>query len=158
MNFQIGAVSARDAASTAPFDERFAVVGLGYVGLPVAAALAGRGLSVVGFDIANDRIAALRAGIDSTREVGAAGLASPTLTLTADAGQLAKATFFIVTVPTPVDREHRPDLRPLAAACRTIGQHLQPGAVVVFESTVFPGATEEFCGPLLAEESGLICG
>jgi len=141
-----------------PFPERFAVVGLGYVGLPVAAALARHGAAVLGFDIARDRIAALQRGVDATGEVEAAALDSPTLRLSADAADLASATFFIVTVPTPVDRERRPDLHPLAAACRSIAPHLRSGAVVVFESTVFPGATEEFCGPLLEHESGLVCG
>jgi UDP-N-acetyl-D-galactosamine dehydrogenase len=138
--------------------ERIAVIGLGYVGLPVAAACARAGWPVVGFDVSASRVAALRKGEDATGEVAAAALRQPTLQVTDDAAVLADATFFIVTVPTPVDAEQRPDLTPLAAACATVGKHLKRGAVVVFESTVYPGVTEEFCGPLLADRSGLVCG
>jgi UDP-N-acetyl-D-galactosamine dehydrogenase len=138
--------------------ERFAVIGLGYVGLPVAVAFAAQGLPVTGFDISAERVDALNRGQDATGEVESALLTLPSLRLTQVPQDLVSASFFIVTVPTPVDVEHRPDLRPLAAACRTIGPHLKSGAIVVFESTVYPGATEEFCGPLLAEASGLVCG
>jgi UDP-N-acetyl-D-galactosamine dehydrogenase len=133
----------------------FAVIGLGYVGLPVALALAKKFDPVIGFDISKQRIAALRDANDATGEVTAAALRETTLRLTEDADALNEASFFIVTVPTPIDSEHRPDLSPLAGACASIGPRLQPGSVVVFESTVYPGLTREFCGPLLAEHSEL---
>jgi UDP-N-acetyl-D-galactosamine dehydrogenase len=133
----------------------FAVIGLGYVGLPVAIALAKRFEPVIGFDIAKERIAALRAGIDGTGEVGAAELAATRLILTDDPDRLAAASFFVVTVPTPIDRTRRPDLSALESACALIGPRLTAGAVVVFESTVYPGLTREVCGPLLARASGL---
>jgi UDP-N-acetyl-D-galactosamine dehydrogenase len=133
----------------------FAVIGLGYVGLPVALALARDFAPVIGFDVAERRIAALRRGEDWTGEVTPAELAGTTLRLTGDAAELGAASFFIVTVPTPIDGERRPDLAPLESACRLIGPALRPGAVVVFESTVYPGLTREVCGPALAKASGL---
>src|SRR5579864_8258096 len=132
-----------------------AVVGLGYVGLPVALALAKHFAPVYGFDISEQRIAELRAGKDRTREVVGDELRRTTLRLTNRASDLAGASFFVVAVPTPIDGEHRPDLRPIVGACETIGPALRPGAVVVFESTVYPGLTREVCGPLLAKASGL---
>jgi len=146
------------AAASAKTRERPAVIGLGYVGLPVAMALARAGWNVTGFDISHDRVAALKRGVDVTGEVDGAELSAASLRISGDAASLSGATFFIVAVPTPVDREHRPDMSALAAACSVVGSHLTPGAVVVFESTVYPGATEEFCGPLLARASGLTCG
>ncbi len=143
-------------------DGNIAVVGLGYVGLPVAVALAERlgprGVAVTGFDIAAQRIAELRGGRDSTREIADARLASCGLAVSDDAAVLAGASLIIVTVPTPITEERRPDLTPLQRACETIGPHLQRGALVVFESTVFPGVTEDICGPWLAEASGLTQG
>lgn len=136
----------------------FAVVGLGYVGLPVALALARHFAPVVGFDISAARIAALGAGHDATGEVDEAALRATTLQLTHDPEALAAASFVIVTVPTPIDSERRPDLRPLSEACALIGPRLKPGSVVVFESTVYPGLTREVCGPLLAKASGLAQG
>jgi UDP-N-acetyl-D-glucosamine/UDP-N-acetyl-D-galactosamine dehydrogenase len=133
----------------------FAVIGLGYVGLPVALALAKKFEPVIGFDISKQRIAALRDANDTTGEVTAAALRETTLRLTENADALNEASFFIVTVPTPIDSEHRPDLSPLAGACASIGPRLQQGSVVVFESTVYPGLTREFCGPLLAKHSEL---
>ncbi len=133
----------------------FAVIGLGYVGLPVALALAKKFEPVIGFDISQRRIAALRDARDATGEVSEATLHETTLRLTDDADALNEASFFIVTVPTPINAERRPDLSPLEAACSLIGPRLRPGAVVVFESTVYPGLTREFCGPLLATASGL---
>ena len=133
----------------------FAVIGLGYVGLPVALALAKKFEPVIGFDISKRRIAALRNAEDTTGEVTAAALRETTLCFSDDPDALSAASFFIVTVPTPIDPERRPDLSPLEGACRLIGPRLQPGSVVVFESTVYPGLTREFCGPLLAEISGL---
>jgi UDP-N-acetyl-D-galactosamine dehydrogenase len=133
----------------------FAVLGLGYVGLPVALALAKRFAPVIGFDVSKPRIVALREGRDATGEVEAAALRETTLRLTDDPAALAEASFFIVTVPTGIDGEHRPDLGPLESACDLIGRHMQKGSVVVFESTVYPGLTRDICGPILAKASGL---
>src|SRR6516225_9342719 len=133
----------------------FAVVGLGYVGLPVALALAKKFEHVIGFDISHRRIAALRQAKDTTGEVTEAALRETSLRLTDDPEALTKASFVIVTVPTPIDAERRPDLAPLQSACELIGPRLKRGSVVVFESTVYPGLTREVCGPLLAKSSGL---
>jgi UDP-N-acetyl-D-galactosamine dehydrogenase len=137
---------------------RIAVIGLGYVGLPVAAAFAGAGLRVVAFDISEQRIAELRDGYDRTREVEPEDLRHPGFCFTADPQQLREADFFIVTVPTPIDEANRPDLRALLAASRTVGAALKPGDIVVYESTVYPGATEEDCAPVLEQASGLVGG
>src|SRR5437588_4400295 len=136
----------------------FAVIGLGYVGLPVALALAKKFERVVGFDISQQRIGALRNAKDTTGEVTEAALRETRLRFTEDPDTLDEASFFIVTVPTPIDAERRPDLSPLDAACTLIGPHLRAGSVVVFESTVYPGLTREFCGPRLATASGLTQG
>jgi UDP-N-acetyl-D-galactosamine dehydrogenase len=133
----------------------FAVVGLGYVGLPVALALANNFAPVIGFDISKRRIVALREWKDATGEVGEAALRETKLRITDEADALDEASFFIVTVPTPIDSEHRPDLSPLESACALIGPRLNRGSVVVFESTVYPGLTREYCGRLLAKNSGL---
>jgi UDP-N-acetyl-D-galactosamine dehydrogenase len=132
-----------------------AVLGLGYVGLPVALALAKHFSPVIGFDISERRIGQLRDGKDSTGEVSVDELKSSSLVLTSDPKELERASFLIVTVPTPIDADRRPDLSPLESACRLIGPALRPGAVVVFESTVYPGLTRDICGPLLAKSSGL---
>jgi UDP-N-acetyl-D-galactosamine dehydrogenase len=139
----------------AQMERGFAVVGLGYVGLPVAVALAKRFAPVIGFDISQTRVAGLRRGIDDTGEVEGAELSATELEVTDDPDRLADASFFVVTVPTPIDRTRRPDLSALESACALIGARLKPGAVVVFESTVYPGLTREICGPLLARASGL---
>ena len=136
----------------------FAVIGLGYVGLPVALALARKFAPVIGFDISEQRVAALRQGQDATGEVPEAALRETRLRLTDDPDALAEASFLVVTVPTPIDGERRPDLTPLSEACALIGPRLQPGSVVVFESTVYPGLTRDICGPLLAKASGLVQG
>ena len=133
----------------------FAVIGLGYVGLPVALALARKCEPVIGFDISQRRITALREGDDITGEVTRTALRESRLRLTDNPETLAKASFLIVTVPTPIDAERRPDLGPLRSACALIGPRLRRGSVVVFESTVYPGLTREVCGPLLAKASGL---
>jgi UDP-N-acetyl-D-galactosamine dehydrogenase len=135
--------------------ERIAIIGLGYVGLPVAVALARVFPGTTGFDISERRVAALREGIDHTGEITTAELADAALTFTTNPADLAGADFFIVTVPTPIDEHRRPDLEPLRQACRSIARVLRPGCVVVFESTVYPGVTEEVCGPLLGQLSGL---
>jgi UDP-N-acetyl-D-galactosamine dehydrogenase len=138
--------------------ESIAVIGLGYVGLPVAVAFARQAKQVVGFDISTHRIEALERGEDWTSEVSGEEISSSGIRFTTDPARLAGASFFVVTVPTPVDGQRRPDLGPLRSACAIIGPHLSPGSVVVFESTVFPGATEEVCGPALEAASGLTCG
>lgn len=139
-------------------DRVISVVGLGYVGLPVACAFAAGGYRVVAFDIDAGRIAELKDGVDRTGEVEPQELAAPSLHLTHDAEALREADFHIVTVPTPITRERLPDLRPLLAASRTVGRVLKRGDIVVYESTVYPGATEEDCVPVLEAESGLAFG
>ncbi len=139
-------------------NEKIAVIGLGYVGLPVAMALAARYEGVIGFDISDARVEALKSGRDSTREVSPERLRQTSLSLTSRLEDLTDCSVFIVAVPTPIDKNRQPDLRPLISASRTVGQVLKPGAIVVYESTVFPGVTEEICGPVLAETSGLTQG
>ena len=134
-----------------------AVVGLGYVGLPLAVALA-RHHQVIGFDNDASRIKELAASRDRTGEVAQEDLAKSTLTFSTDASALKGAGIFIIAVPTPVDGEKRPDLSAVRAACRTIAEQITPGAVVVLESTVWPGVTEEICGPAIEAASGLTCG
>jgi UDP-N-acetyl-D-galactosamine dehydrogenase len=134
---------------------KIAVVGLGYVGLPVAVSFARSGVPVVGFDIDAARVAELRQGNDRTREVEAEDLGHSSLVFTADAAALKQSDFYIVTVPTPIDEARRPDLRAMIAASRSVGSALKKGDIVVYESTVYPGAVEEDCVPVLAETSGL---
>jgi len=136
----------------------FAVIGLGYVGLPVALALAKQFEPVVGFDISSRRVAELREAKDITGEVSEAELRATKLRLSDDPDALDHVSFFVVTVPTPIDAGRRPDLSPLEGACALIGPRLKPGSVVVFESTVYPGLTQGICGPLLAKASGLRAG
>ena len=133
------------------------VVGLGYVGLPVAVAF-GKKSHVIGFDIDAGRIEELRRCVDRTREVGAADLADTDVCFTSDPADLGRADFHIVAVPTPIDHTKKPDLRSLLGAARTVGLHLERGDIVVFESTVYPGVTEEACVPVLEDASGLRCG
>ena len=134
-----------------------AVLGLGYVGLPLAVKLS-RHFSVIGFDISEQRISDLAAGHDPTREVSDSDLAACAVSYSADPACLEQAGVIIAAVPTPVDEAHSPDLRPVCAASHTIGKHLRPGSVVVYESTVYPGLTEEVCIPILERESGLKLG
>lgn len=140
-------------------DPRIVVVGLGYVGLPLAIALAGH-FDVTGFDVDSRRVAELCEGHDRTNEVSAERLQSSPLKLTDRSEEAHGADFYIVTVPTPVDGANRPDLSPLLGATRTVGGLIDPArpATIVYESTVYPGVTEEVCGPLLAEVSGLVQG
>lgn len=134
-----------------------AVIGLGYVGLPLAVEF-GKLRPVIGFDINVERIAALKAGQDATREVSSEELVSAEhLTFTNDPGDLAAASIFIVTVPTPIDAHKNPDLTPLLKASETVGRTLKKGDIVIYESTVYPGATEEDCVPVLERVSGLVC-
>ena len=138
-------------------NRKVSVVGLGYVGLPVAVAF-GKQTSCIGFDINEHRIAELKRGEDSTLEVEPADLKSATITFTADPAVLAQADFHIVAVPTPIDNAKRPDLTPVLKASITVGKVLKRGDIVVYESTVYPGATEEDCVPVLEQHSGLKCG
>ncbi|MCW5692467.1 MAG: nucleotide sugar dehydrogenase [Pseudolabrys sp.] len=134
------------------------MIGLGYVGLPAAVAFARSGAPVVGFDIDPGRIGELRAGIDRTLEVESHELRLPSLSFSSDPTDLAAADFHIVTVPTPVDDAHRPDLTAMLSASRTVGSILKPGHIVVYESTVYPGAVEEDCIPVLEKASNLKAG
>jgi UDP-N-acetyl-D-galactosamine dehydrogenase len=136
---------------------KVAVVGLGYVGLPLAVALA-RKHDVVGFDVSERRVAELRSGLDSTNEVTADELGAVEFTITNDPATLGGREVFIVTVPTPIDEANRPDFDAMLSACAIVGPALAKGSIVVFESTVYPGVTEEICGPALERSSGLKAG
>ena len=135
-----------------------AVIGLGYVGLPVATAFGRAGFKVIGFDVNGERIAELGEGHDRTREVSAEDIAASGVAFTATAGDLRAADFYIVTVPTPIDLAHAPDLSMVLGASRTVGGALKRGDIVVYESTVYPGATEDACVPVLERASGLKAG
>ena len=136
--------------------EKLALVGLGYVGMPIAVEFA-KHINVIGFDINKKRVEEYRNGIDSTNEVGEA-IKNTTVDFTADPARLKEAKFIIVAVPTPVNDDNTPDLRPVEGASRTVGQNITPGTIVVFESTVYPGVTEDICVPIIEKESGLKCG
>ena len=136
--------------------EKLALVGLGYVGMPIAVEFA-KHISVIGFDINEKRIEEYKSGIDSTNEVGEA-IKDTNVDFTSDAKKLSEAKFIIVAVPTPVKEDNSPDLRPVKGASKTIGENLTKGSIVVFESTVYPGVTEDICVPIIEEESGLKCG
>lgn len=136
--------------------EKLALVGLGYVGMPIAVEFA-KHVKVIGFDINEKRVNEYRNGIDATNEVGEA-IKNTTAEFTADSSRLKEAKFIIVAVPTPVNADNTPDLRPVQGASRTVGQNLMPGTIVVFESTVYPGVTEDICVPIIEKESGLKCG
>ncbi|MGV3621875.1 MAG: nucleotide sugar dehydrogenase [Archangium sp.] len=135
--------------------ERIAVIGLGYVGLPVALAFARKFPGTVGFDINVEKVKELASGFDRTGEISKAELTSAGLEMTADAEKLKACTFFVVAVPTPVDGTNRPDLTPVVKASETVGRALKKGDCVVYESTVYPGVTEDICGPILSKISGL---
>ena len=135
---------------------KLALVGLGYVGMPIAVEFA-KHIRVIGFDINAQRIWEYQNGIDATNEVGDA-IKNTTVEFTADAAKLKEAEFIIVAVPTPVNKDNTPDLGPVKSASRTVGQNLTPGSIVVFESTVYPGVTEDICVPIIEKESGLKCG
>lgn len=137
-------------------ETKLALVGLGYVGMPIAVEFA-KHVKVIGFDINERRIQEYQNGIDSTNEVGEA-IKTTTVEFTADPAALKEASFIIVAVPTPVNMDNTPDLRPVEGASRTVGQNLTPGSIVVFESTVYPGVTEDICIPIIEKESGLKCG
>ena len=134
---------------------KIAVIGLGYVGLPVAVAFAKSGVAVIGFDTNATRIAELKSGRDRTREVESAEVTVPMLTYTNDAAAIRSADFYIITVPTPIDDANRPDLGAMLLASHMVGAALKRGDVVVYESTVYPGAVEEECMPVLEKVSSL---
>ena len=137
--------------------EKVSLVGLGYVGMPIAVAFA-RKIQVVGFDLNVAKIDLYKSGIDPTNEVGDEVIKNTTVEFTADPTKLKEAKFHIVAVPTPVNDDHTPDLTPVEGASRLLGQNLTKGSIVVFESTVYPGVTEDICVPILEKESGLKCG
>jgi len=137
--------------------EKIAIVGLGYVGLPLAVRLAAP-FVVVGFDVNEQRVKELKSGNDATGEVAADTLTKTNIAFTTDADKIKEARFVIATVPTPIDKNKHPNLNPIKDASKLIGENLAKGSVVVFESTVYPGVTEEICAPIIEEHSGLKCG
>lgn len=138
--------------------ESIGVVGLGYVGMPIAHAFAKKGINVIGFDLNKDKIELYRSGIDPTGEVGDEEIANTKIYFTTEERDLRKAKFIIVAVPTPVNTDHTPDLSPVIGASEIVGRNIVSGAIVVYESTVYPGCTEDVCIPILERESGLRCG
>lgn len=138
--------------------EKLSLVGLGYVGMPIAIEFAKRGVQVIGFDLNSAKIETYKSGIDPTNEVGNDAIKNTTVQFTAKEEELRKAKFHIVAVPTPVNADHTPDLTPVEGASRILGRNLTKRSVIVFESTVYPGVTEEVCVPILERESGLKCG
>ena len=137
--------------------KKLSIVGLGYVGMPIAVEFS-KHVSVIGFDIDEEKISLYKCGIDPTNEVGNEAIAACAVDFTSDSERLREASFYIVAVPTPVNQDKTPDLTPVVGASRIVGKYLMPGSVVVFESTVYPGVTEDVCVPILEEESGLKCG
>jgi UDP-N-acetyl-D-galactosamine dehydrogenase len=137
---------------------KLALVGLGYVGMPIAVAFDKKGLNVVGFDINQEKIKEYKNGIDPTNEVGNEGISLAKIEFTSDESKLTEANFIIVSVPTPITYDNIPDLTPVESASVIVGRNLQRGAIVVFESTVYPGVTENICVPIIEKESNLVCG
>ena len=138
-------------------EEKLSLVGLGYVGMPIAVAFAKK-IEVIGFDLNKNKIELYKNGIDPTHEVGNKAISTTAVEFTADETKLREAKFHIVAVPTPVNADHTPDLTPVVGASTILGRNLTKGSVVVFESTVYPGVTEDVCVPILEKESGLKCG
>ena len=138
-------------------EEKLSLVGLGYVGMPIAVAFAKK-INVIGYDLSAPKIEIYKKGIDPTREVGDEAIRNTTVEFTADEKKLSEAKFHIVAVPTPVNDDHTPDLTPVKRASQILGRNLTRGSIVVFESTVYPGVTEDICAPILEKESGLKCG
>lgn len=138
--------------------EKISLVGLGYVGMPIAVAFAGKGIDVVGFDLNKEKIELYKNGVDPTKEVGNETIKNTTVFFTSDEKDLQKAKFHIVAVPTPVNQDKTPDLTPVIGASEILGRNLTKGSIVVYESTVYPGVTEDVCIPILEKESGLKCG
>ena len=139
-------------------EEKLSLVGLGYVGMPIAVAFANKGIDVIGFDLNKAKIELYKNGVDPTKEVGDDAIKNTTVCFTSDEADLKKAKFHIVAVPTPVNTDHTPDLTPVVGASEIVGRNLIKGSYVVFESTVYPGCTEDVCIPILERESGLKCG
>ena len=139
-------------------EEKLSLVGLGYVGMPIAVAFAKKGVDVIGFDLNKEKIKLYKSGIDPTKEVGDDAIKASTVDFTADESRLREAKFHIVAVPTPVNTDHTPDLTPVIGASEILGRNLAKGSIVVYESTVYPGCTEDVCIPILERESGLKCG
>lgn len=139
-------------------EESLSLIGLGYVGMPIAVAFAQKGIKVIGFDLNAEKIELYKSGIDPTKEVGDDAVMSSTVEFIADETRLREAKFHIVAVPTPVNMDHTPDLTPVISASEIVGRNLTPGSIVVYESTVYPGCTEHVCIPILERESGLKCG
>ena len=139
-------------------EEKVSIVGLGYVGMPIAVAFANKGVDVIGFDLNREKIELYKKGIDPTKEVGDEIIKNTTVYFTSDEKDLQKAKFHIIAVPTPVNTDHTPDLTPVVSASEIVGRNLTKGAYVVFESTVYPGCTEDVCIPILERQSGLKCG
>lgn len=138
--------------------EKLSLVGLGYVGMPIAVAFAGKGIDVIGFDLNKAKIELYKSGVDPTKEVGDEAIKNTKVYFTSDEKDLQRAKFHIVAVPTPVNTDHTPDLTPVIGASEIVGRNLTKGSYVVFESTVYPGCTEDVCVPILERESGLKCG
>lgn len=138
--------------------EKLSLVGLGYVGMPIAVAFAKKGIDVIGFDLNKEKINLYKSGIDPTLEVGDEAIKNTTVQFTSDEADLKKAKFYIVAVPTPVNTDHTPDLTPVIGASEIVGRNLVRGSIVVYESTVYPGCTEDVCIPILERESGMKCG
>ena len=139
-------------------EEKIAIVGLGYVGMPIAIAFAKKNISVIGYDLNVEKIQLYKKGIDPTKEVGDIEIKNTTVEFTADENKLREAKFHIVAVPTPVNTDHTQDLTPVINASKVVGRNLVEGSIVVYESTVYPGVTEDVCIPILEKESGLKCG
>lgn len=138
-------------------EEKIAVIGLGYVGMPIAVAFAKK-VNVIGYDLNEEKINLYKSGIDPTKEVGNDGIKSTSVEFTADEKRIQDAKFIIVAVPTPVNTDHTPDLTPVIGASEIVGRNITKGSFVVYESTVYPGCTEDVCIPILERESGLKCG
>lgn len=139
-------------------EEALSLVGLGYVGMPIAHAFAKKGVNVIGFDLNKEKIEIYKSGIDPTNEVGDEEIKNTKINFTSNEKDLQQAKFHIVAVPTPVNTDHTPDLTPVIGASEIVGRNLVPGAIVVYESTVYPGCTEDVCIPILEKQSGLKCG
>lgn len=139
-------------------EESISLIGLGYVGMPIAVAFANEGVKVIGFDLNKAKIELYKHGKDPTNEVGDEAIKQTSVMFTSDETDLQKAKFHIVAVPTPVNQDHTPDLTPVIGASETVGRNLTKGSIVVFESTVYPGVTEDVCLPIIERESGLKCG
>ena len=139
-------------------EEKIALIGLGYVGMPIAVAFAKKGLKVIGFDLNIEKINLYKSGIDSTKEIGDETINNTTVDFTAEEKKLQEAKFLIIAVPTPVNTDHTPNLAPVIGASEIVGRNLTKGSIVVYESTVYPGCTEDICIPILERGSGLKCG